>query len=107
MAGIVVPLDGWGRSSWNALAYDEGSVSVSATGSIGTTTISAGASASVTGVAGTTTLASVLVTGDKSGEVLGNAATGAVGTVTTVAEANAAVTGVAGTSALGSESVTA
>ena len=51
MAGIVVPLDGWGRSSWNALAYGEGSVSVSATGSIGTTTISAGASASVTGVA--------------------------------------------------------
>jgi hypothetical protein len=107
MAGIIVPLDGWGRSSWSSLAWGEGAISVSATGSVGTVTVNAGASASVTGVAGNTTLASVLVTGDKSGEVLGEATTGIVGSVTVEADAPVSVTGLVGTSALGSESVTA
>jgi len=69
-------LQGWNTGTWNTnVAYD-----VTATGSVGASTVSGEANVSVTGVAGT----------------------GAVGAVTITGLANVSVTGVSGTVVLGS-----
>ena len=69
-------IQGWNTSTWNTnVAYP-----ITATGSVGASTVVGDAIVSVTGVAGTS----------------------AIGSVTVVGLANVSVTGVAGTSALGS-----
>ena len=69
-------IQGWNTSTWNTnVAYP-----ITATGSVGASTVVGEANVSVTGLAGTS----------------------AIGSVTVVGLANVSVTGVAGTSALGS-----
>ena len=82
----------WNTSTWNtSLAF-----SLTATGAVGSATITGDANVSVTGVAGTSALGNLFTTN------MGVTSTGAVGSATITGDANVSVTGVAGTSALGS-----
>jgi hypothetical protein len=80
-------ITGWGRGTWNELAWDSPIPVV------------------VTGVVATSAVGSVVVVPSIEVSVTNVIATGAVGAVTL--ESKYAVSGVAGTSAVGSESVTA
>jgi hypothetical protein len=54
MAGVIVPLTGWGRDDWGDLAWGEGSVTnAGATGNVGSVSITADANVSVTGLSAT------------------------------------------------------
>ena len=78
---------------------------VSATGAIGTVSVSGAAIVAVTGVSATGAVGTVTVTGTAVVSLTGVSATGAVGTVALVTNANISVTGVSATGAVGTVSV--
>ena len=108
-------LQGWNTGTWNTnVAY-----TVTATGSVGSSTVSGEANISVTGVAGTSAVGAVTVTGEANVTVTGVSATSALGsffttntmvtmtasvnaaTAETTGNANVTVTGVSATGEIG------
>ena len=49
MADVIVPLGGWGSQGWSDSAWGEGSVSVVATGTVGTVVVVTNVAFNVTG----------------------------------------------------------
>ena len=61
MADVIVPLGGWGSQGWGESAWGFGSVSLVATGSVGSVIVVENISVSVTGVNGTGNVGQVTV----------------------------------------------
>ena len=102
---VTVRFGGWGRGSWGEGSWGQ-SLSLQATGEVGSVVVEAGSGINVTGVEATTVIGNTVVSGDADSiNVLGNAATGQVGTLSVEAGAIATVTGVQGTSELGTAGV--
>ena len=99
MSSVTVAFTGWNsvQSSWNTSTWNTSlPFSLTATGAVGSATITGNANVSVTGVAGTSALGNLFTTN------MGVTSTGAVGSATITGNANVSVTGVAGTTTLGS-----
>ena len=71
MADVIVPITGWGYSTWGTDGWDESPVVPSATGAVGSVTVAASAVVSVSGVSGTAGLGSTSVTINQSVSVTG------------------------------------
>ena len=99
MSSVTVAFTGWNsvQSSWNTSTWNTSlPFSLTATGAVGSATITGNANVSVTGVAGTSALGNLFTTN------MGVTSTGAVGSATITGNANVTVTGVVGTTTLGS-----
>ena len=99
----VAAFQGWNSSltSWNVGTWNTNvAYNVTATGSVGATTVTGDANVSVTGIAGTSAIGSSTVTGEANISPTGVAGTMALGNVFETQ------TGVAGTSAVGSVTIT-
>ena len=99
MSSVTVTFIGWNSSTraWNTSTWNTSpTFDVTATGSVGSATITGDANVSVTGVAGTSALGNLFTTN------MGVTSTGAVGSATITGNANVTVTGVVGTTTLGS-----
>ena len=81
----------WNTSTWNTSPTFD----VTATGGVGSATITGDANVSVTGVAGTSALGNLFTTN------MGVTSTGAVGSATITGNANVTVTGVSATGEIG------
>ena len=99
MSSVTVAFIGWNSvtRAWNTSTWNTSpTFDVTATGGVGSATITGDANVSVTGVAGTSALGNLFTTN------MGVTSTGAVGSATITGNANVSVTGVAGTTTLGS-----
>ena len=99
MSSVTVAFIGWNSvtRAWNTSTWNTSpTFDVTATGAVGSATITGNANVSVTGVAGTSALGNLFTTN------MGVTSTGAVGSATITGNANVSVTGVAGTTTLGS-----
>ena len=90
-------LQGWNTGAWNTnVAYP-----VTATSSVGATTVSGDADVSVTGVAGTSAVGSASTSAGVTVSVTGVVGTSAVGSTTAAGGANVTVTGLSATGEIG------
>ena len=100
MSSVTVAFTGWNsvQSSWNTSTWNTSlPFSLTATGAVGSTTITGNANVSVTGVAGTTTLGSFFTTNTM---VTMTASVNSASTAVT-GNANVTVTGVSATGEIG------
>jgi len=81
MADVIVPLAGWGYSTWGTDSWGEGNALPFLTGELGSITVTADAVVSVSGVVGTTALGNATAQVDATVNAIGVTATGELGTL--------------------------
>ncbi len=108
MSDVTVPYNGWGRGTWNQLAWGEGSVTnAGAQGIVGSVEITADAGFSVGGLPATGQVSAVTVNAEVDATPEGVSGTGSVGSVTIIPETFVSLTGVTGQGAVGDLTVEA
>ena len=79
MADVIVPISGWGYSTWGTDGWSDSPAIPFATGAVGSITVTANATVSLTGVSGTTSLGTSEAQIRQSVLVTGLSATGEIG----------------------------
>jgi hypothetical protein len=79
MASVIVPISGWGYSTWGTDGWSDSPTIPFATGAVGSVTVAADAIVNITGVVGTTALGTAEAIISQSVNVTGLSATGEVG----------------------------